>query len=424
MPELKRLPGSWLVGIVAGCTALSILLGRGYRLFKQTLDFEAYISRKEYTGYASLLLALLGALAGVRTAHDRNGGAWLTFAQAPAFTAIDVVSLGQLKRKDLYRGPLTGVLMVLLFCRILITGAALLADWLLRRTPQNRRGQLSSWFEAGALLANTGMSAAIVNGFMVEPFTIDVTHLTIHSPKLKPGNPVRLVQLSDLHIDRFGSREQLMLDLVNRLDPDLLVLTGDYINVSNLRDPEAYADARRVLAALQAKQGVYAVRGNVDSHQRMQRIVKDTHVIWLENEGCAVKVNGQQLYIAGVAPREECNSAAAFTNSSPDIYTVLLCHIPDDIIPVSRYHPDLFLAGHTHGGQIRVPLIGAIKTNSHLPRKYSAGLHEWSKGNTGHPCEDVTMYVNRGIGFEGETAPRARFDCRPEITVFEIDGCA
>lgn len=424
MPELKRLPGSWLIGVVVGTTALGILLGRGYRLFKQTLAFEAYLSMQEYTRYASLLLALLGALAGVRTAHDRHAGAWRSFAQAPAFTALDIVSLGHLKRKGIYRGPLMGVLMVLLFCRILISGVALLADWLLRRTPPNRRGQLSPWFEAGALLANTGMSAAIVNGFMVEPFTIDVTHITLHSPKLKPGKPVRIVQLSDLHVDRFGYRDRLMIDLVERLEPDLLVLTGDYINVSNIHDPQAYTDAQRILASLHAKHGVYAVRGNVDNRKMMRRIIAGTHVQWLENEGLVVEVNGQRLYLAGVAPRRECDPAAAFQNSSPDLYSVLLCHIPDDILQVSRYHPDLFLAGHTHGGQIRVPFFGAIKTNSRLPRKYSAGLHEWSNRQGSDSCEGIAMYINRGIGFEGESAPRARFDCRPEITVFEIDGCA
>jgi predicted MPP superfamily phosphohydrolase len=94
-------------------------------------------------------------------------------------------------------------------------------------------------------------------------------------------------------------------------------------------------------------------------------------------------------------------------------FQVLLYHSPDIAPQAAEAGIDLYLCGHTHGGQIRLPLFGALITSSKLGKRYEMGCH--TVGN-------MTLYVSRGIGMEGGSAPRARFLCPPEITLWTLEG--
>lgn len=104
---------------------------------------------------------------------------------------------------------------------------------------------------------------------------------------------------------------------------------------------------------------------------------------------------------------------ASVPNNPSTPFTLLLYHSPDLMPEAARAGVDLFLAGHTHGGQIRLPLIGALVTSSIYWKRYEMGLY--TEGHT-------RLYVSRGIGMEGLGAPRARFLCPPEIELFELRG--
>jgi predicted MPP superfamily phosphohydrolase len=101
------------------------------------------------------------------------------------------------------------------------------------------------------------------------------------------------------------------------------------------------------------------------------------------------------------------------TPPSPGAFTILLQHSPDLMADAVRERFDLYLAGHTHGGQIALPFYGALITYSRYGKKYEAGLYH--EGST-------TLYVNRGIGFAHQPMPEARFLARPEVTVIELLG--
>jgi uncharacterized protein len=94
----------------------------------------------------------------------------------------------------------------------------------------------------------------------------------------------------------------------------------------------------------------------------------------------------------------------------PDAYSIFVYHYPDEIYAVAG-KVDLYCAGHTHGGQVALPLYGALLTLSRFGKRFEAGLYE---------VDGTQLYVNRGIGMEGSGAPRVRFFARPEITVYEI----
>ena len=98
---------------------------------------------------------------------------------------------------------------------------------------------------------------------------------------------------------------------------------------------------------------------------------------------------------------------------APDAVNILLQHSPDFLEEAAEAGYDIYLAGHTHGGQVRIPFYGAVITMSRFGKRYEAGLYS---------MRDTRMYVNRGLGLEGGWAPRIRLFCRPEVTVLNLQS--
>jgi hypothetical protein len=230
---------------------------------------------------------------------------------------------------------------------------------------------------------------------------------------------VRVVHLSDIHIERASYREASVLRQVNALEPDIIVLTGDYLNLSRLHDPTSAAHFRRFAAQLHAPYGVYAVRGTVEpTTASMAWLVEDTEIVWLEQESITVNVRGQPVTLVGVACSHNLEQDAqrleqATANLPDDAFSILLYHSPDLIRHAAQAHIDLQLSGHTHGGQLRLPVYGAIVTASIYGKAYERGLHRY---------EQTMLYVSQGLGLEGSAMPRARFLCRPEIVRLDLEG--
>jgi predicted MPP superfamily phosphohydrolase len=273
-----------------------------------------------------------------------------------------------------------------------------------------------------ALYLLTQLSLTLVQAYayVVEPLWVETTELSLRSAELDPSAPtVRIVLLGDLHIERSSYREAYVVRQVNALGPDLIVLSGDYLNLSRLADPVSAEHFRQFVGQLHAPYGIYAVRGSVEpSPAFMEQLVNDTPVVWLEQEAAMLDVRGQRIALVGVACSHiRSLDAARFAqaaNSAPqDAFTVLLYHSPDLIAEASTRQVDLYLAGHTHGGQIRLPFYGAVVTGSVYGKRYEAGLFH-RKG--------TTMYVTRGLGFEGGPMPRARFLSRPEVVSLDLGG--
>ncbi|MCP4543697.1 MAG: metallophosphoesterase [Chloroflexi bacterium] len=270
------------------------------------------------------------------------------------------------------------------------------------------------------LITNLGFSAVQINAYIVEPLMVETTKVSLASTDLDPdAPPVRVVHLSDIHIERTSFREIQVIQKVNALQPDIIVLTGDYLNLSRLSDPASAAHFRRFVRQLDAPYGIYAVRGSVEpTLESMDWLVKGTDVVWLEQEAVTVNVHGQSITLVGAAcsHQQELDRARltqAMDGVPKDDFTLLLYHSPDLILEAAEHQIDLYLGGHTHGGQLRLPFYGAIVTGSIYGKQYVSGLSE---------KDGTTMYISRGIGFEGRGMPRARFLCRPEIVSIEIQG--
>jgi predicted MPP superfamily phosphohydrolase len=311
--------------------------------------------------------------------------------------------------------PLAASVLVRLLVFGGLIGAALLAHWRGRR-----RGVKAQPRSAIVLflVANLGFSAVQMDAYIVEPLLLETTELSLSFDDLDPAAPpVRVVHLSDIHIERNSFREAQVVQKVNALQPDIVVLTGDYLNLSRLSDPTSAAHFRHFVTQLDAAYGIYAVRGSVEpTLESMAWLVEGTDVVWLEQEAVTIDVRGQLVTLVGAAcshhqELDAARLAQAMDGIPADAFTVLLYHSPDLIAEATEHQVDLYLGGHTHGGQLRLPFYGAIVTNSIYGKRYASGLFE---------RDDTAMYISRGIGFEGGGMPRARFLCRPEIVSIEL----
>ena len=266
------------------------------------------------------------------------------------------------------------------------------------------------WCERIVLVA-TGIGVlCMLYAWQIEPYWVEVTAATVHTDKLPPGaKPIRIVQISDTHCDPKVRLEDDLPGLIAGLDPDVICFTGDSLNSAAGLDV-----FRELMTALADIAPTYAVWGNWDQ-DRFGKVdlYGGTGVRVLHNRWEELTVAGQTVTIAGVRHHNEdlgLGLAEALAGTNPDLPLVLLCHVPSVVLALPGRGVDVCLSGHIHGGQIALPVYGAIITLSPTGKRFERGLYEY---------EDTHIYVNRGIGMEG-VLPPLRFFSRPEVTVIEL----
>ena len=229
----------------------------------------------------------------------------------------------------------------------------------------------------------------------------------------------RIAQISDIHFDEFTEPffVRRVVERVNSLAPDLVLLTGDFVSDSPL--PRRFAEhamhhCADILRDLVCPQR-FAIMGNHDhilGEPTVRPILASISIPLLVNQHIPIERGGQRLWVGGVAdPITGVPDLDLAIPMRPDGPVLLLCHAPD-YVDGFLFHPrarlvDVMLAGHSHGGQVRLPFVGPIV----LPkggRKYVNGLYNLSR---------LQLYVNRGIGTVGVPF---RLNCPPEITLFSL----
>lgn len=341
-----------------------------------------------------ILLALLGGL----PYYIKNHSVPLMTGVLALFFFLDYILISLLPATKRSFGP-TKVVTLMLAC-LRVPFAWLPSGWNLG-------------FEiAGTLL--------VIYGFYIEPFWVDVHHETFKSGKLSGESPIRVLQISDLHIERLTRRERSIIEKVKQLSPDLILFTGDVLNLSYIDNSTAQSDAVTFFSQLSAPLGVYGVTGSpaVDSPDFFSRLSGSTSLRWLNNETKSIETAAGSVNLVGITcthnpDLDEKTLAALLPKEQPNekLLNILLYHSPDLAPNASHFDVDLQLSGHTHGGQVRFPIIGALYTGSLYGRLFQAGLYL---------VNGMTLYISRGLGLEGAIAPRVRFLCRPELILWEI----
>lgn len=246
----------------------------------------------------------------------------------------------------------------------------------------------------------------LLYGHFIEPHWIDVNVTTIRTTKLKEMG-FRVVQISDLHCDGKPRNEAAVIRIVRGLKPDVIVATGDYLN-----HPAALPRLKETLGRLDAPLGKFAVDGNFEA-RRWPGVdgLDGTGFRRLASETAVVTKGTDELGLFGMGYTRSAGSHESITELPQDRFDIFLFHTPDLIEDVNGRGIDLYLCGHTHGGQVALPLYGALITLSKFGKKYESGMYT---------VGDMVLYVNRGLGMEPRPAPQVRFLARPEIAVFDI----
>ena len=288
-------------------------------------------------------------------------------------------------------------------------GLGLLSFWL----PQ-------TWAWGLFLIVQLFASGLLIWGAHVEPATLNLTHIDVTSKEMSADwEPMRILHISDLHIERLSRREESILTYLEEYQPDIILITGDYLNLSFNLDPEAYFQVQQFLSLLAAPQGVYAVLGTptVDLWELIAPLFDELPITLLRDEKLEVNwPDGRHLTLLGLDcthnidqdARRLKHLIAEEPSSVPD---VLLYHSPELMPQAIELGIDLYLCGHTHGGQVRLPVIGPLLTSSHLGREYVMGHYQVGQTH---------LYVSRGVGLEGLSAPRVRLLAPPEITLLTL----
>jgi predicted MPP superfamily phosphohydrolase len=247
----------------------------------------------------------------------------------------------------------------------------------------------------------------------VEPGWVDVTSLSLELPRLASEfDGYRLVQISDIHMDDWMTRSRLaeVIELVNRQEPDLVAITGDFFT---LRPRGHGPDMTSALGELAARDAVVAVLGNHDHWEdpiSVREVLGASGVIELSNTVHTLWREAAELYVAGVdCVWEHQDRLDLVLDALPDTgAAILLVHEPDFAdVSAATGRFELQISGHSHGGQVIIPFRGPPILPRHA-KKYPVGLYR---------IGDMLHYTNRGVG---TVPPRLRFNCRPEITVFTL----
>jgi uncharacterized protein len=262
--------------------------------------------------------------------------------------------------------------------------------------PGRRRGKGALVILLLVLLA---LGAVAGYAFLIEPQRIEVTR---HRVTGKVTRSLRIAHLSDLHTQGFGPREQNLVILLQKESPDIIVITGDTVDKGRL------SPARDLLANLSAPLGVWIVRGNWE-HWNMaddeRAFYTSLGAHFLVNAGARVR---EDLWVAGLDDPSSGDPklSQAMAGAPPDAFKLVLMHSPDYFDEIAGRF-DLALAGHTHGGQIVLPVMGPLW----LPPGGKHYLRGWYTRNGSQ------LFVTRGIG---TSLTPARLGARPEVAIIEV----
>jgi len=236
-------------------------------------------------------------------------------------------------------------------------------------------------------------------------------HVTLEFPDL-PGafDGYRILFLTDLHLDGLEGLTERLLEIVRRIRADLCIVGGDLRMETHGSFAPALAQVRRLLPEICAKDGIYGILGNHDCLEIIEPL-SEYGIQFLVNDSAVLTRDGERIHLAGVDDPHyfKCHDLdQAFEKVPPREFAILASHSNEIYREAAAYGPRLYLCGHTHGGQIRLPVVGALFTHSKAPRRLLHG--RWS-------YDGMEGYTSGGVGVSGVPV---RFATEGEVSVITL----
>ncbi|MBE7119332.1 metallophosphoesterase [Bacillus cereus] len=251
----------------------------------------------------------------------------------------------------------------------------------------------------------------------IEPHCLSVAQHTLKSPLIpKSFHGMKIIQFSDLHLGYYFSLQHLsqIVFKINAEKPDIVLFTGDLID--NYQTYTETPFVASILRNIEAPFGKFSIYGNHDhggyGTEYYDHIMIESGFQLLKNKEKRIRLlDNSEISIFGIddillgKPKIE----ETLRRAQQNIYTIVLVHEPDIASQIAKYPINLQLSGHSHGGQVQLPFLGAIITPA-LAKHYIEGFYT---------IRDLTLYVNRGLG---RTRVPFRFMAKPEITLFTLQN--
>ena len=252
----------------------------------------------------------------------------------------------------------------------------------------------------------------------VEPEHLVIKQIRLETPKIQV--PLRLLHISDIQAGAVGNYQIKIFEQIKALKPDIIINTGDFLQVvAPATFDEEWVKLLELIKSVNPKYGTYGVYG--DTERELHRLSPDElyPLQMLSSRSMDVEVGDGVLSLLGLSLHDSRNGEWAsrpidqwLRESKPDDFRILFGHAPDYALTVAEKAIDLCLAGHTHGGQVRLPWYGPLVIDSDVPKEWSRGFRR-----VGIPY----LNVSAGAGsnrFEG--LPPMRFNCPTEMTLIEL----
>lgn len=243
-----------------------------------------------------------------------------------------------------------------------------------------------------------------------------VETVTLQSDKLQPGQSLKILQISDVHSKVFGNNNEDFLQMIRDQNADIIALTGDLLDDSapDIRPMWQFAEELKKI-----NPQVYYISGNHEWRRHDREMfwagLEERGILMLNNANTQIQKDDLVWNLVGVDDpstwHDDVETAFQGVDSQKN-YTVLLAHAPDLIFRNKDLPADLMLSGHTHGGQIRLPFVGAIAVpGQRLFPAYDKGIFELENS--------TTLYLDSGVG---TSIWPIRFLNRSQITLITIKG--
>jgi uncharacterized protein len=270
--------------------------------------------------------------------------------------------------------------------------------------------------DIGIVATAAGAGVAVAGGLysrFVHPFQPRLNYQVIELPRAhRHLNGLSIAFVTDVHVGPHFPALALepIIRMLEETRADIVLFGGDYISESPRYLSEVQEPLRRMAAT--ARIGAWGMLGNHDIaniRERVMAMFEPTGIRILINESVEIETGSGSLWLVGVddALLGSARLKTAFSGVPADAPRIAMWHEPDYAEMVEPFGPLLLLSGHTHGGQVRLPVLGPVATPK-LGKRYISGRYEFG---------EMTLFVSNGIGVY---RPPVRFNCPPEVVVFTL----
>jgi predicted MPP superfamily phosphohydrolase len=266
------------------------------------------------------------------------------------------------------------------------------------------------------LCGATALVLVFVYASLIEPTRLQVETIDIASDKVT--TPFTVLHISDIQSGMVGRYEERVFRQIQALQPDLIVHTGDLLHSYAFTNVEQeHAKMAQLLRSLNPPHGIYNIIGDTDWRLTSGVFDQQAGIQTLQNESRVISIHGTPVHLLGLshssARRGDRSLIESWHRQSGSrAFSILFGHAPDYVLDILDLPIDLALAGHTHGGQIRLPFIGPLVTLSRVPKEWAMGYRK---------LENIRLNVSAGIGAEHNSQlPPIRVNCPPTMTLFTV----